>query len=98
VFVIMEVGTRKIAHLFKTRQSKAFGFWTAALLLSILFGVGHKQNPGESPIGLLAAGLAGLVFSLSLWRTGSLWWAMVSPTVESWFSTISLPRTRSVPR
>jgi membrane protease YdiL (CAAX protease family) len=70
--------------LFKTRQSKAFGFWTAALLLSVLFGVGHKQNPGESPIGLLAAGLAGLVFSLSLWRTGSLWWAIGFHTSWDW--------------
>src|SRR5208283_2480032 len=28
------------------------------------------------PIGELAAGLAGLVFCFSLWRTGSLWWAI----------------------
>jgi len=62
--------------LFKTRHSKALGFWTAALCLSILFGLGHSKNPGESPIGLLSAGLASLVFCLSLWRTGSLWWAI----------------------
>ena len=59
-----------------TRHSKALGFWTAAILLSTLFGLGHGSNPGESPIGLLSAGLAGLVFCLSLWRTGSLWWAI----------------------
>ena len=64
------------SRLFKTGQSKAFGFWTAAFLLSVFFGLGHRQNPGESPIGLLSAGLAGLVFSFSLWRTGSLWWAV----------------------
>ena len=64
------------AWLFKTHHSKAFGFWTAALILSILFGLGHGKNPGESPIGLLSAGLASLVFCLSLWRTGSLWWAI----------------------
>jgi uncharacterized protein len=62
--------------LFKTSDSRAFGFWTAAILLSILFGLGHRQNHGESPIGLLSAGSAGLVFCLSLWRTGSLWWAI----------------------
>jgi membrane protease YdiL (CAAX protease family) len=62
--------------LFKSRHSKALGFWTAAICLSILFGLGHRKNPGESPIGLLSAGLVSLVFCLSLWRTGSLWWAI----------------------
>jgi membrane protease YdiL (CAAX protease family) len=61
---------------FNTRHSAAMGFWTAAILLSIVFGLGHGSNPGESPIGLLSAGLASLVFCLSLWRTGSLWWAI----------------------
>jgi membrane protease YdiL (CAAX protease family) len=62
--------------IFKTRHSTALGFWTAALILSFLFGFGHGKNPGESPIGLLSAGLAAMVFCLSLWRTGSLWWAI----------------------
>lgn len=64
------------ALVFKTRHSAALGFWTAAVIFSIMFGLGHGSNPGESPIGLLSAGLAGLVFCLSLWRTGSLWWAI----------------------
>jgi len=62
--------------LFKTRKSKALGFWTGALIVSLVFGLGHETNPGESPIGLLSAGLGSLVFCLSLWRTGSLWWAI----------------------
>jgi membrane protease YdiL (CAAX protease family) len=61
---------------FKTRHSAALGFWTSAAIFSILFGLGHGKNPGESPIGLFTAGLAALVFCLSLWRTGSLWWAI----------------------
>ena len=61
---------------FKTPHSAALGFWTAALIGSFFFGLGHKGNAGESPIGLLSAGLAGIVFCLSLWRTGSLWWAI----------------------
>jgi uncharacterized protein len=68
----------------KTRQSEAFGFWTSAILFSILFGLGHSKNPGESPIGLLSAGLAGLVFCISLWRTGSLWWAIGFHTTWDW--------------
>lgn len=62
--------------IFKSRHSGALGFWTAAFLLSSLFGLGHGSNPGESPIGLLSAGLAGLLFCFALWRTGSLWWAI----------------------
>jgi uncharacterized protein len=70
--------------LFKTPHAKAFGFWTAALLLSLAFGLGHGSNPGESPIGLLSAGLASLVFCLSLWRTGSLWWAIGYHAAWDW--------------
>jgi uncharacterized protein len=62
--------------IFKTHHSAALGFWTTALILSVLFGLSHGVNPGESPIGLIAAGLAGMIFCLSLWRTGSLWWAI----------------------
>ena len=61
---------------FKTRHGPVLGFWTAALMFSILFGLGHSNTEGESPIGLLSAGLAGLLFCFSLWRTGSLWWAI----------------------
>ncbi|HEY5056815.1 MAG TPA: type II CAAX endopeptidase family protein [Acidobacteriaceae bacterium] len=61
---------------FGPRHANALGFWTAAAALSYLFGVGHSGNPGESPLGLLSAGLAGFLFCLSLWRTGSLWWAI----------------------
>jgi uncharacterized protein len=69
---------------FKTRHSKALGFWSAAVTFSILFGLGHGNNPGESPIGLLSAGLAAMVFCFSLWRTGSLWWAIGFHTSWDW--------------
>ncbi len=62
--------------LFDTTHGKTLGFWTAAAFLSFLFGFGHGANPGESPIGLASAGLIGLIFCLTLWRTGSLWWAL----------------------
>jgi membrane protease YdiL (CAAX protease family) len=70
--------------LFKTRHSEALGFWTSALLFSFIFGFGHHSNPGESPIGMLSAGLIGLVFCLSLWRTGSLWWAIGFHSAWDW--------------
>ncbi|MGB7584638.1 MAG: CPBP family intramembrane glutamic endopeptidase [Terriglobales bacterium] len=80
--------TRGLAGLyqwaFKTRHSATLGFWTSALIFSLLFGLGHKSNPGESPIGLLSAGLAAMVFCFSLWRTGSLWWAIGLHTSWDW--------------
>jgi uncharacterized protein len=80
--------TRGLAGLyrwaFKTRHSAALGFWTSAVILSFLFGFGHSKNPGESPIGLLSAGLASMVFCFSLWRTGSLWWAIGLHTSWDW--------------
>jgi uncharacterized protein len=80
--------TRGLAGLyrwaFKTRHAEMLGFWTAAVVFSILFGLGHKNNPGESPIGMLSAGLAGMVFCFSLWRTGSLWWAVGFHTSWDW--------------
>ncbi len=60
------------------------GFWTAALLLSFGFGFSHRTNPGESPIGLVAAALIAVVFCLSLWRTGSLWWAIGFHAAWDW--------------
>lgn len=54
----------------------ATGFWLAAFLVSFGFGAVHGSNPGESPAGLICAGLASLLFCFSLWRTGSLWWAI----------------------
>ena len=69
---------------FKTRHSGALGFWTSAIVISIFFGLGHSSNAGESPLGLLSAGLGGMVFCFSLWRTGSLWWAIGFHTSWDW--------------
>jgi CAAX protease family protein len=52
------------------------GFWPAAILLSLLFGAGHLTNTGESWTGALSAGLIGLFFCFTLWRTGSIWFAV----------------------
>jgi len=52
------------------------GFWPTAILLSALFGLAHKGNPGESTFGLLSVVLFGLLFCLFLRRTGNLWWAV----------------------
>lgn len=52
------------------------GFWPAALLTSLLFGLAHRANPGETYFGLFSVVLFGLLFCLFLVRTGNLWWAV----------------------
>ena len=69
-------GLRGLYRRLGVTRTDAAAFWTAALITSFGFGFGHIGNTGESAIGLIAAGLIGLVFCLSLRRTGSLWWAI----------------------
>ena len=64
--------------------TRGIGFWWGAILMSCLFGFGHHTNTGESPVGLFSAGAIGLVFCLSLWYTGSLWWAVGFHAAWDW--------------
>ncbi|HEX9139379.1 MAG TPA: type II CAAX endopeptidase family protein [Steroidobacteraceae bacterium] len=64
--------------------TRGLNFWWAALITSVLFGAAHGHNPGESPIGMITAALGGLVLCLSLWLTGSLWWAIGMHTGMNW--------------
>jgi membrane protease YdiL (CAAX protease family) len=64
--------------------TRGVGFWWGALLMSILFGALHGPNKGESPVGLFSAGAVGLVFCISLWYTGSLWWAIGFHAAWDW--------------
>ena len=52
------------------------GFWPSAVLLSVLFGIAHSTNPGETKPGLISVVLFGLLFCLFLLRRGNLWWAV----------------------
>ncbi len=52
------------------------GFWPAAILLSVSFGAVHLGNPGEGWVGAAAVVMIGLVFALTLRRTGNLWLAV----------------------
>ena len=67
------------------RHSHAVGFWVSAFLFSVLlFMAGHLANPGETLPGILAVGLAGTTFAFSLYRTGSLWWAIGFHAAWDW--------------
>ncbi len=70
------------------RHAHSIGFWVAAFLFSVcLFMSGHIGNPGETLSGILAVGLAGAVFAFSLYRTGTLWWAIGMHAAWDWAQT-----------
>jgi len=53
--------------------SRVIGFWPAAVLSSVYFGVGHLTNHGESAAGIFQVVAAGLAWCLLLRVSGSLW-------------------------
>ncbi len=72
--------TRGLAALYRRylglRSGIAEGFWTAAVLLSLLYVALYIGNPGQTELGLTCIFCMGMLYSLSLWRTGQLWWAL----------------------
>lgn len=52
------------------------GFWPGAVAMSIVFAWLHVQNPGESKVGIIAVFAFGMMLAFTLWRTGSLLWAI----------------------
>ena len=64
--------------------TQSVGFWPAAVLLSLGFGVLHLENPGENWVGILGAILIGFFFCLTLRRTGNLWFAVGFHAAWDW--------------
>ncbi len=67
--------------------AEGIGFWPAALSLAAIFGAVHLGNSGESLRGAALAALVAVVFSLSLRRTGSLWFAIGFHAAWDWGQT-----------
>lgn len=64
--------------------SRGLTFWPAAITLSLLFGALHLGNGGENQIGILTAVVAGIVFSYTIRRTGSLAFAFGMHAAWDW--------------
>jgi membrane protease YdiL (CAAX protease family) len=56
--------------------AEGIGFWPASVLLSLLFAGAHVSNTGEAKAGIAAVVFFGLMLCFSVWRTGSLLWAI----------------------
>lgn len=67
--------------------SDGIGFWPAVFLMSTFFGYVHVNNPGEGWVGLLGIVAIGIFFSLTLRRTGTLWFAIGMHAAWDWSET-----------
>ncbi|HVH87528.1 MAG TPA: CPBP family intramembrane glutamic endopeptidase [Terriglobales bacterium] len=56
--------------------AEGIGFWPASIVLSLLFAAAHLSNGGEAAVGIIAVVFFGLMICFSVWRTGSLFWAI----------------------
>lgn len=56
--------------------SQGIGFWPAAIVNSLIFAAIHMTNSGESALGILSVLSVALFFCLTLWWTGTLWFAV----------------------
>ncbi|HZL49948.1 MAG TPA: CPBP family intramembrane glutamic endopeptidase [Terracidiphilus sp.] len=73
--------------LLQLRKAEGGGFWQAAWVTSTVFGFIHTSNNGENWIGIFAAGTIGFVFCVSIWVTGSAWWAIGCHAGWDWAET-----------
>ncbi len=67
--------------------ARGIGFWPAAVVLSVGFGLIHLRNDGEQWAGLAAAAFIGFFFCLTLRRTGNLWFAVGFHAAWDWGET-----------
>jgi len=86
VYIIAMLGLAPclLLHINKAPSS---GFWQASWLTSTLFGAMHTGNSGENWIGIFAAAFIGFVFCVSVWVTGSAWWAIGCHAAWDWAET-----------
>ena len=71
---VAEQGVMRAYALF--HLSRALGFWPAAIVLALLFGLMHLGNGAESLGGAGVAALFGGVMAYSFKRSGGLWFAV----------------------
>jgi CAAX protease family protein len=73
-----------VLHL---KRAPSSGFWQAAWVTSTMFGFVHTGNNGENWIGIFAAAAIGFIFCVSIWITGSAWWAIGCHAAWDWAET-----------
>lgn len=69
------------------RRAPRSSFWQAAWATSTLFGFVHTANGGENWVGIFSAAAIGFVFCVSVYLTGSAWWAIGCHAGWDWAET-----------
>lgn len=86
VYIIAGLGLIPCALLY-WNKTPGSNFWQAAWVTSTIFGFIHTGNNGENWIGIFAAAAIGFVFCVSVWATGSAWWAIGCHAAWDWAET-----------
>ena len=73
--------------LLHVKRAPGSNFWQAAWATSTGFGFVHTLNHGENWIGIFAAASIGFAFCVSVWVTGSAWWAIGCHAAWDWAET-----------
>jgi uncharacterized protein len=69
------------------RLSRRIGFWTAAVVMSLGFGVAHLGNSGENALGIVQVIVFGFFCCFVLRRTGNLWFPIGYHAAWDWVQT-----------
>lgn len=64
--------------------ARGINYRVAAVVMGALFFFAHTRNPGETPIGLGEVFAAGVLLSVAVWRTGTIWWAVGFHAAWDW--------------
>jgi uncharacterized protein len=67
--------------------SRRLRFWRAAVFLSLVFAFAHIPNHGENALGILQVFAIGMLFCLTIRRTGNLWFAVGFHAAWDWAET-----------
>lgn len=86
VYIMAALGLIPCA-LLHLRKTPGSNFWQAAWVTSTGFGFVHTGNNGENWIGIFSAAAIGFVFCVSVWATGSAWWAIGCHAAWDWSET-----------
>ena len=85
VFLLVGIGEELAFRTYLLQTiARGLNFRWACLIMAILFTAAHGFNPGETPIGLILVFVVAIVFALSVWRSGTIWWALGFHAAWDW--------------